>query len=126
MDPVSLVVAAVVAGASTALKDTASDALKGAYRELKALLQRRFEGNPEAQGALAKVEDDPETRREHLEEQLRRAPQPDADVIRAADEVLTWADPDGMRAGKYRVTITGGRGIVVGDHANVNMTIRGD
>ena len=36
--------------------------------------------------------------------------------------MLKQADPAGARAGKYDVRITGGKGIVVGDAANVTMT----
>ena len=34
-------------------------------------------------------------------------------------------DPAGAQTGKYNITITGGKGIVVGDHAQVEMTFKG-
>jgi hypothetical protein len=126
MDPVSLVVAAVIAGASAALKDTASDAVKGAYRELRVLLRRRFEGNQAAQGALEKVERDPDNWRELLEEQLRHAAVADEELVRAARSLLARADPEGAQTGKYNVTITGSRGIIVGDGTHVSMTFGSD
>jgi hypothetical protein len=46
----------------------------------------------------------------------------DAELSAAAQAVLRYADPAGTRAGKYDVRITGGKGIVVGDAANVTMT----
>lgn len=42
MDPISAIVAAIAAGASAALKDTAAEAVKDAYSGLKALIARRF------------------------------------------------------------------------------------
>lgn len=126
MDPVSLVVAAVVAGSSAAVKDAANDALKGAYQRLKALLQRKFEGDQAAEHALAKLEGDPDTERESFEEQLRRAPELDVELIQAAKELLARADLEDSVTGKYNVRITGSRGIVVGDGTHINMTFNGD
>lgn len=42
MEPISLMVAALVAGATTALKDTAAVAVKDAYQGLKTLIQRKW------------------------------------------------------------------------------------
>jgi hypothetical protein len=46
----------------------------------------------------------------------------DEELIAAAQAVLRLVDPAGARSGKYEVTISGGKGIVVGDQANVTMT----
>ena len=61
MDPVSLVVAALVAGASTGVGETAAQAVKDAYAGLKGLIKRRFAGNAKAEETLADHETDPET-----------------------------------------------------------------
>ena len=42
MDPVSLIISALVAGAAAGLKDDTTDAVKTAYATLKKLLRRRF------------------------------------------------------------------------------------
>lgn len=42
MDPVSIILAALVAGAELALKSTAAQAIKDAYTSLKALIQRKY------------------------------------------------------------------------------------
>ena len=52
MDPVSLIVAALAAGASAALKDTATEAIKDAYNGLKSLLKRKLGNEPAAQVAI--------------------------------------------------------------------------
>ena len=47
-------------------------------------------------------------------------------MIRSAQGLLALVDPDGARSGKYNVSISGGKGIVVGDHAKVQMTFEDD
>ena len=44
MDPITLIVAALAAGAAAGLGDTASQAIKDAYAGLKGLIKRRFAG----------------------------------------------------------------------------------
>lgn len=124
MDPVSLIVAALAAGASAALKDTAGEAVKDAYGALKTLLRRKLGNAPLAQQVIDKHAEAPEVWEKPLQQELATAQvADDEEVIRAAQELLARDDPDGARSGKYNVTITGGRGIVVGDHARVEMTI---
>jgi hypothetical protein len=59
MDPVTLIVSALSAGATSAATETASNVVKDAYSSLKSLLQRRFQGKPSAGTALAEAETDP-------------------------------------------------------------------
>ena len=44
MDPVTLILTALAAGAALGVKDTASAAVKDAYEGLKALVKKRFAG----------------------------------------------------------------------------------
>jgi hypothetical protein len=64
MDPVTLIVTALAAGASAgvidALKDNAKDAAKAAYARLRGLVRKRVAGNPGAELALTEHEADPE------------------------------------------------------------------
>ena len=123
MDPISLIVAALAAGASTALKDTAGDAIKNAYNGLKSLLKRKFGGEPLAESVLDNHEQAPEVWEKPLEQQLGDSGAGDDEaIVQAAQKLLELADPEGARAGKYNVTISGGKGIVVGDDAHVTMT----
>jgi hypothetical protein len=123
MDPISLIIAALAAGAIAGVKDTASQAVNDAYTSLKALLRRRFSGNRQAEAALDQAEQRPESGQALLAEHLRAADvDGDEELIEAARALLEQADPAGARAGKYNVHITGGKGIVVGDAANVTMT----
>ena len=61
MDPVTLVVSALAAGATAGLKDTAATGLKDAYSALKEALKRRFEGRPDAEMTLREYEVDQDT-----------------------------------------------------------------
>jgi hypothetical protein len=122
MDPISLVIAALVAGAIAGVKDTASQGVRDGYNGLKALIRRRFAGNPEAEAALGQSEQQPESGQTRLAQHLQAAGVADDDeLIRAAQALLREVDPAGARAGKYDVRITGGKGIVVGDGATVTM-----
>jgi hypothetical protein len=123
MDPISLIIAALAAGAIAGVKDTASQAVTDAYTGLKSLLRRRFAGNQQAEAALDQAERQPGSDQAPLAEHLRAAgADSDEELIRTARALLEQADPAGASAGKYNVRITGGKGIVVGDAANVTMT----
>jgi hypothetical protein len=123
VDPVSLIIAALAAGASTALRDTAAEAVKDAYNGLKSLLKRKLGDKPAAQVVIDKHEESPDVWEKPLEEEIKLSGVgDDEEVVRAAQKLMELVDPDGARAGKYNVNISGGKGIVVGDHARVEMT----
>jgi hypothetical protein len=85
VDPVTLIVTAVVLGASAGLRDTADQVVKDAYAGLKRLLQRKgvevgpIERNPDSAAQRAAVD-----------EQLTDAgAASDADLIEAAKQLIT-------------------------------------
>jgi hypothetical protein len=122
MDPISLIIAALAAGAIAGTKDTAGQAIKDAYAGLKTLIRRRLGGNREAEAALDQSERQPADDHERLAQHLRAADAgSDEQLIKAAQAVLQKVDPAGAKAGKYNVKISGGKGVVVGDGANVTM-----
>jgi hypothetical protein len=124
VEPVSLIVNALISGAATALKDTASQALKDAYRSLKHLLTRGLEGSKGAQVALERFETKPDVWRRTLQDELvRTGAAQDEQIIQAAETLMTLLDPRGARMGKYNIQITGpAQGIVIGDHARVTQS----
>jgi hypothetical protein len=123
MDPVSLIVAALATGASAALKDTAGQAVKDAYGGLKSLLKRKVADEPLAPEVIDKHAAEPEVWEKPLQAELARSgAADDEEIVRSAQQLLALVDPVGAQAGKYDVTISGGKGIVVGDHARVEMT----
>jgi hypothetical protein len=123
VDPVSLIVAALAAGASVALKETAGAAVKDAYAGLKSLLKRKAGDRPLITEVIEQHEEEPEIWEKPLQAELGKAGvADDEEVVRAAQRLLALLDPAGAQSGKYNVTIAGGKGIVVGDHARVEMT----
>jgi hypothetical protein len=122
MDPVSLIVAAIVAGVASGAQATASTAVSDAYTKLKGLLRRRLAGDAAAEAELERAEQDATANPAPLAEQLRSSgADRDEEVVAAARALLESADPEGARGGKYDVHVSGGKGVVVGDHATTTM-----
>jgi hypothetical protein len=120
MDPVSLILAALVTGVSTGLAtgpgEKAASAVVEAYRGLRDALKRRLAGKPAAEDAVEQYTQDPEAWRANLEVHLRQAgADQDRDLLEAAVSVLRLTDPAGVAAGKYAVNLTGAQGVQVGD-----------
>lgn len=89
MDPLSLIVAALVAGAATAAKDTAGAVIKDGYEGLKALIQKKLAGNPAATVVLEEHEIDPDTFEAPLKKKLAEAAvDQDPEILRAAETLL--------------------------------------
>src|SRR5689334_10687889 len=108
MDPVSLIVAALAAGASSALRDTAASAVKDAYSAFKSLLKRKLGDDRLAQDVIDKHEEAPETWEKPLQDELgKTGVADDEEIIRAAQQLLAQVDPKGAARGKYNVTISG-------------------
>ena len=122
MDPITLVLTALGAGAVAALHDTAAQAVKDAYAGLKSLVQKRLAGKPQAELALAEHEQDPDTWEKPLRKALTEAgADKDEALVRQAQQVLTLVHPEQAAQGKYNVQIGEGKGIVIGDHAHVKQ-----
>jgi RIP homotypic interaction motif len=120
MDPITLIVAALVAGAAAGaldeVKDSAKAGVKAAYAKLRALAKRRVAGNQGAEAALAEIEADPETWKAPLAAKLTQlGAADDADLVAAAKHLMELVDQAGARAGKYNVTIKDSKGVQVGD-----------
>ena len=116
MEPVTLIVSALVAGATAALRDTAAEAIKDAYGALKDLLKKRFGGKPEAEMALQQVEKKPEVWKEPLKDAIAESgADKDEAIVQAAQSLLKLIQPQQASAGKYNVQIGEAQGTVVGD-----------
>ena len=120
MDPITLIVAALAAGASTgalsALQDDVKDAVKSSYPKLRGMLAKRVAGNPGAELTLAEYETDPATWEGPLAAKLKQVgAADDADLVAAAKALMELVDQSGARAGKYNVTIKHAKGVQVGD-----------
>ena len=123
MEPVTLIVSALVAGATAALQETASQAVKDAYTGLKTLVQKRFAGKPEAETALAQHEKKPDVWKEPLTDALKQTgADKDPAVVQAAEKLLKLVQPQQVGTGKYSVQIGEAQGVVIGDQAQVEMS----
>ena len=116
MEPVSLIVAALAAGAVAGAQGTASEAVKDAYAGLKVLVRRMLGGRAAGEVALVQHEVKPQQWAGALEAELVDAGAgQDAAVVAAARRLLALVDPDGTRVGKYVVAVRDSRGVQVGD-----------
>lgn len=123
MEPTTLIVSALVAGVTAALKETASQAVKDAYAGLKALIQKRFAGKPEAEMALAQHEKKPEVWEAPLKDAFAETgADKDEAILQAAEKLLKLVQPQQVGTGKYSVQIGEAKGVVIGDQAQVEMT----
>ena len=123
MDPVTLILAALTAGAAASAKDTASVAVKDAYDGLKGLIQRKLANKPAAQMALAEYEKKPDIWRAPLEEEIKEIRiNQDKEIVAAAQKVMSMVRPQQAAMGKYNVQITGNvQGFAQGDNQQVTM-----
>lgn len=128
MDPVTLILTALTAGATASIKDTASLAVKDSYNGLKALLQHKFENKPKAQAVLVDYEEDSETYEKPLKKALVEAQiDQEKNILEAAQKVMTLVQPQQAAMGKYNVQIAGNvHGYAQGDNQNVTMNFGQD
>jgi hypothetical protein len=91
MDPISLIVTALITGAAAALKPTTEHAIKDAYAGLKALIQRKYghvdvamlETDPASKARQAVVKEDLEKTGAGQDEELLRQAKALFDAIQA-------------------------------------------
>jgi hypothetical protein len=123
VDPVSLIVAALAAGAVAGAQNTATEAVKDAYGGLKALVQRRLEGRPAAEMVLEQHEQDPAQWEKALEGELVKADAAaDVEAVGAAQALMGLLDAAASQSDKYLVDVRGAQGVQVGDRNTQHNT----
>lgn len=121
MDPISLLLTALTAGATASAKDTASQAVKDGYASLKALVIKRFAGNQAAGTALAEYEKDEETWKKPLQKSLADVgADRDEAILQQAQRLLKHINPQQASQGKYNINIGEAKGNAFGDNPRVN------
>ena len=121
MEPVTLILSALAAGAVKAAGDTVPDV----YKALKELIKRKFASKPQAEMVLEEHEKDPQTYEVPLKKKLVEADvDKDEEILKKAQELLKLANPQETAQGKYNIKAEQIKGIV-GDISggNVNQTI---
>lgn len=126
MEPITLILTALVTGATAGVSATATEAVKDTYQGLKKLIKRKFEKKKESEveKALAKYEENPQLYENLLKEALVKTDaDKDEEIVQAAQKLMTLVNPQQAAQGKFNVQITGGnvQGFIQGDNANVKM-----
>ena len=129
MEPITLILAALAAGASAGaldtLKDEAKEAVKAAYTKLRDLIGKRFReaGTANGEAVLAEYEADPDSFEKGLGKKLAEADAAsDEAVMTAANAILELLNQQGGKSSKYNVTVTDSQGVQVGDHGTQTNT----
>jgi RIP homotypic interaction motif len=120
MDPITLIVAALAAGAAAGALDTVKDGAKAgvqaAYAKLRGLAKKRVAAQPDGELALERHEASPQKWESLLTAELTEAGAAgDADLVAAAKALMELVDGVGARAGEYNVTVANSTGVQVGD-----------
>jgi len=121
MDPVTVVVAALVAGAAAGASNVASAAVTDAYEGLKNLVLGRLRdaGTNEAEGNTLVVDvAKTQLQRDVLTTALAKVGV-DAPTLQAAQHLLALLEP---REGKYVVDASQAKGVIIGDHGTQHNT----
>lgn len=126
MDPVTLIVSALSAGAVAALQDTASTAIKDAYQGLVTLIKKKLKKDPKAIAVLNGHLEDPETWQKPLEKSIRETGvDADEKILLMAQKILELVRSQ-PPSPKYDVSIRGDvQGYVQGDNTKVTMNFGG-
>ena len=104
MDSVTLVVNALVAGATQAVGDAAKEGVLDIYHCLRTSIASLFRGNQQAEGVLKSHESDPETWDKPLRKLVAETGADTVpEVLEAAQQLMKLLDPNGSAEGKYQV-----------------------
>lgn len=122
MDPMSLILSALVAGAAK----TAGNVAQDTYIGLKALIKRKFESQGKSGSAtiLDKYEEKPEKTKPLLEDELAEASaDKDEEIIKLAQKLLEQLHPQEAAEGKFNIQISGGevQGLIQQNTGNVTQ-----
>ncbi|MFF3846185.1 hypothetical protein [Streptomyces sp. NPDC002328] len=128
MDPVSLILGALAAGAAggavEGVRESASTAARGAYDRLRAALAGRFGGDRRAERALARYEADPRDPavRDALDAELTRTGAAEDPEVLDAAAALVRLSAGSRVVQKYGLQVDGDvHGLAQGDQQHVTM-----
>lgn len=127
MDPISILITALVSGLVVGVGETSKTFVKDSYKLLKDALSKKLIGNINAEEALTRLEESPKSKqaRENLDTELRRINlEIDKDTLEIALSLLKLSGSKDSKYAKYPITIQNSSGVVVGDHANVKMNFQ--
>ncbi len=109
---------AITTGVTTVGKETATQAIKDSYQELKTLIIQRYGSQAKVEKAIQQVEEEPESHGKHLvlEEQLVKAgTMQDTKVQQLVKDMLVLLKQEGHLSGLvYKVKLKGSGAIAQG------------
>jgi hypothetical protein len=128
VEPLTLILGALAAGAVAGVQESAGQAVKDAYAALKNLLRRRLSGNEAGEVALTRYEQQPDTWEQPLRSELSASGADQDDEVVAAAQVLldlVRADPVGAKIfqNQFHGQV---QGFVQGDYNRVTMKFSND
>jgi hypothetical protein len=144
MDPITIIVTAIVAGAAVASQEMAAQAVKDGYAGLKSQIIQKFGQKSDLEDAIKGIEKKPksESRQGVLKEELEDANADQVeDIVQQAQVLLKLLEEQGEDVkGTYRAVLHGSgaiaqgsgtkavgeRGVMIGGDAKVSTIITGD
>ena len=129
MDPITLIVSALVAGMAAGATSVAEQSVKEAYAGLKGLIRRKFGDQGDVTLAVEQVEKKPDSsaRQELLKEELASAgAAQDAEVLQAAKDLLALVQPgvdlSQVATADHGSAAATGRGAAAVGNGNIQLT----
>lgn len=125
MEPVSIIVAALVSGAAAAAKETGAEAINDAYQGLKKLFIRQWkkatDDEAKAEFLIQGLETNPEAIEQYVRDEVQKTmPDPDSDLLVHAQKLCELLEQNGHNVAKYNVKVEGSQGVAVGDGITQN------
>jgi hypothetical protein len=109
-----IIIAALIAGATAAAKDTAGQAVKDAYKGLKDLMKEKFKGDLFGQAMVDAKPEDIKKAEVLLKDKIIEAGiDKDDKIIEKAQQIMKEEDPEGASTGKY--DLRGAKGVQLGN-----------
>lgn len=126
MEPLTLILTALVAGVAAGIQSTSGSAIKDAYEGLKALIKHKFAGNAAAELTLDQHEKDPQTWEKPLKKALADVQaEKDPTVLLEAQKLLSLIKSTSQAAG-VTVAVSGERAVGIGGNMSDSIIISGD
>lgn len=127
MEPISAITGALIAGASAAVKDVASQAVKDSYQALKTKLSGLFKEKncPEGEMALSKIEEDAEIWKPIIDKSIEKTSASEIDEIKELCERLLEAikqSPETIQGlNQFNIKVeSGGKVGVIGNQIKID------
>ncbi|MFP4349189.1 MAG: hypothetical protein ACLFQY_12955 [Desulfococcaceae bacterium] len=121
MEPITVILSAIVGGAAAAGKDIGGKVVKDTYAGIKSLIAAKFTHQPEAQKTFRQIEQNPEdkTERQNLASQLKTIDaENDQELLTLAKSLLTELGRQGLlKTPDYQAVLSGSGAIAQGPDA---------